>query len=207
MLKPLIIVIAGPSACGKTSLITWLRSRYPNLISTLPVDNYYYALDNIPLDDRHSVNFDHPKSIEWSLLETHIQQLLKAQSIQCPRYCYITQTRISPSITVTPTPIILIDGILSLAIPEIKKLADIALYIDTPIDICLARKIKRDIAERGRTIEQSIQQYLHMTRPMYYQFILPSREQADLIIPHSNSIEKSCKLLEQYLQAELSELQ
>lgn len=193
-----IIIVAGPAASGKTSLIHWLKNRHPNLVSVLPIDNYYYALDHMPEEERHFVNYDHPDSIEWTLLEEHLKMLKKGKTVECPNYCYVKQTRIQPSLITKPKPIILLDGLLTLSIENIRKLANTSLFIDTPIDICLARKIKRDIEERGRTIEQSTRQYLKMTRPMYYQFVLPSRQYADLILPGSKT-EKLGLLLEQYL--------
>jgi uridine kinase len=199
-MKPTIIIIAGPAASGKTSLISWLTQRYPDIISVIPMDNYYYSLDHMPEKERHFVNYDHPDSIEWSLLEKHLIQLANGKSILCPNYSYVKQTRVLPLIPVEPRPVILLDGLLSLSMPNIRKHADSAIYIDTPIDICLARKIKRDIEKRGRTLAQSTRQYLTMTRPMYYEYVLPSRQFADFILPCSERAHKQCAILEKYLQ-------
>lgn len=203
MSKPIIVIIAGPAASGKTSLITWLYNRYPHLISIICVDNYYFNQDHMPIHERFLQNYDHPDSLEWPLLEKHLRILKNKEAVEGPRYCFVQQTRIKPPISLTPKPVILLDGLLTLSVPSIRELADVSLYIDTPIDICLARKIKRDIDERGRTLEQSLNQYLTMTRPMYYEYILPSRQHADFIIPSSNNMEKACLLIENYLKHQL----
>lgn len=197
-MESIIIIIAGPAASGKTSLIQRLQTEHPDVISTLPVDHYYLSLDHVPQEKRLSFNFDHPNALEWALLENHLKALLENQKVECPGYCYVTCTRTQDTTTVYPKPIILVDGLLTLAIPSIRQLAHTSIYIDTPIDICLARKLKRDIEERGRTLEQSTAQYLSLTRPMYYAHVLPSRQFADLILP-GTSIEKQYTLLEQYL--------
>tara|TARA_A100001015_G_C14955710_1_gene698684 strand:- start:722 stop:1342 length:621 start_codon:yes stop_codon:yes gene_type:complete len=197
--NPIIIIISGPSASGKTHLIEWLYQRYAQHISVVSADNYYFKQDHIPLHDRLKVNYDHPDAIDWKLLASHLERLSINQSIQSPKYCFVKCTRLPSSITIKPKPIILLDGLLSLAMPSIRKLAHLSLYMDTPLDICLSRRIKRDVAIRGRTTEQVLNQYLTKTRPMYYDYILPSRQYADLIIPSSDHIEKVSVLLQQYL--------
>jgi uridine kinase len=199
MNTPLIVIVSGPSASGKTFLIEWLYQRHPDLLSVVSSDNYYSKQDHIPLHDRLSQNYDHPNAIEWSLLEKHLIQLKKQQTIQCPKYCFVKCNRLDTTITIKPRPVILLDGLLCLAIPNMRKLANLSLYIDTPLDICLTRRIKRDVATRGRTTDQVIAQYLTKTKPMYHEFIQPSRSFADLIIPSTEHIEKVCVLLEQHL--------
>jgi uridine kinase len=199
MEKPIIIIVAGPSACGKTHLIEWLYHQYPQYISVVCADNYYMKQDHIPVHERLNVNYDHPKAIEWSLLAAHLKQLQKKQVVEGPKYCFVKCTRLETSLTIKPKPIILLDGLLSLAIPNIRQLAQISLYIDTPLDICLARRLKRDVAVRGRTTEQVLNQYLTKTRLMYFDYVLPSRQYADFIIPSTDHIEKVSVLLEQYL--------
>jgi uridine kinase len=197
--KPTLIIIAGPSASGKTHLIEWLYKRYHRVISVVCADNYYFKQDEIPLEDRLKQNYDHPDALDWPLIEQHLIQLSKGQPVQCPRYCFVTCTRIQPPIIIQPKPIILLDGLLALAMPKIRALADLKIYLDTPLDLCIARRIKRDVATRGRNPEQVIDQYLTKVRPMYQEFIKPSREHADIILPSSDRIEKICVLLEQYL--------
>jgi uridine kinase len=199
MNKPMLIIIAGPSASGKTHLIEWLYHRHPGYMSIVSADNYYHKQDHIPLHERLLQNYDHPDAIEWGLLEKHLLQLLQKNTIQSPKYCFVKCTRTNNTLTIKPKPIILLDGLLCLAKPNIRQHANLSLYIDTPLDICLTRRIKRDVAVRGRTSEQVIQQYLSKTRPMYYEHILPSRQHADLIIPSTEHIEKVCVLLEQHL--------
>ena len=201
----MLVIVAGPSASGKTHLIEWLYHRHPNFMSVVLADNYYARQDHIPLHERLSQNYDHPDAIEWSLLEKHLIALKKGQVVQSPKYCFVKCNRLDTTLAVKPKPIILLDGLLCLAIPSIRKLANLSLYIDTPLDICLTRRIKRDVATRGRTTEQVISQYLTRTRPMYYEFIKPSRDHADLIIPSTEHIEKVCVLLEQHLVGYINE--
>lgn len=196
---PIIIIVAGPSASGKTHFIERLFQRHPGFMAIVCADNYYYQQDHIPLHQRLTKNYDHPDAIEWSLLEKHLIQLKQNQIVQSPKYSFVKCNRLETTLTIKPKPIILLDGLLCLAMPNIRQHAHLSLYIDTPLDICLTRRIKRDIATLGRTSEQVIQQYLTKTRPMYYQHILPSREHADLIMPSTDHIDKVCVLLEKHL--------
>lgn len=200
MSKPRIVIIAGPSSSGKTSLIERLSLRYPHLVSVLCVDNYYFKQDHIPIHERYDVNYDHPNSLEWPLLQRHLESLLENKTVQGPRYCFVTQTRIAPPVIINPKPLIVIDGILTLGQKDIMSLAEDAIYLDTPLDICLARLIERNLSERGRTLEQILDQYLHQTRPMFFEFVAPSKQYATHIIPYRDNIDESYSLLEKFLE-------
>lgn len=199
VMDPILLIIAGPTASGKSHLVEHLFKQLQPYIAVICADNYYHAYDEIAFEDRFNQNFDHPDAVEWSLIEKHIIELKAGKAVQTPKYCFKQQTRLSASTYVAPKPIILLDGILSLAMPEIRKHANLSIFLDTPLDICLHRKMSRDINERARTPDRILKQYLRFTRPMYQKFILPSRQYADIILPTSESVDKLCVLLKQYL--------
>ena len=185
--KPTIIAIAGASASGKTLFAqTIYKELLPELgregISILKEDSYYKAQDHLKMEERELTNYDHPNAFEHSLMSEHLHQLVENQDIECPIYCYKTHTRTKETIAVTPTPIILVEGILLLSNPELRDRFHIKVYMDTPLDICLIRRIKRDTVERERSIESITNQYLETVRPMYNQFIEPSKLWADIVI-------------------------
>jgi uridine kinase len=185
--KTTVIAIAGASASGKSLFAETIYQELlpelgPDGISIIKEDSYYRDQSNLSMDDRVQTNYDHPKAFEHELLTTQITQLISHKNIECPVYCYKTHTRTEKTITVNPTKIILVEGILLLSNPELRDCFDIKVYMDTPLDICLIRRIKRDTQERDRSLESITNQYLTTVRPMYYQFIEPSKAWADLVI-------------------------
>lgn len=135
------------------------------------------------MSERERTNYDHPQSMDHELLVQHLKQLKSGQAIELPQYCYKTHTRTDSTITIKPTQVVIIEGILLLTDSAIRQQVDMSIYMDTPLDICLARRIQRDVKERKRTLESVLAQY-HMTvRPMFKQFIEPSKQYADVIIP------------------------
>ncbi|ALO35180.1 uridine kinase [Colwellia sp. MT41] len=185
--KPTIIAIAGPSASGKTlfaqtihdELVTELGK---NGISIIYEDAYYRDQSHLSMQEREQTNYDHPDAFEHELLSDHLIQLTENKTINSPVYCYKTHTRINETKTLLPTKIILIEGILLLSNQELRDCFDIKVYMDTPLDICLIRRIQRDLVERNRSIESVTSQYLATVRPMYHQFIEPSKAWADIVI-------------------------
>lgn len=185
--KSTIIAIAGASASGKTLFAQTIYDELlPELgsegISIIKEDAYYKDQTHLELEERELTNYDHPNAFEHSLMSEHLHQLIQNNNIECPVYCYKTHTRTAETLTLAPTPIILVEGILLLSNPELRERFDIKVYMDTPLDICLIRRIKRDIVERDRSIESITNQYLDTVRPMYYQFIEPSKLWADIVI-------------------------
>lgn len=185
--KPTLIAVAGASASGKTLFAqTIFDELLPELgnegISIIKEDSYYKNQDHLVLAEREQTNYDHPNAFEHSLMTEHLHKLTQHQSVECPVYCYKTHTRLAETVKLTSTPIILIEGILLLSNPELRECFDIKVYMDTPLDICLIRRIKRDIIERERSLESITNQYLETVRPMYYQFIEPSKLWADIVI-------------------------
>jgi len=185
--KTTVIAIAGASASGKSLFAeTIYQELLPELgangISIIKEDSYYCDQSHLSMDDRIKTNYDHPKAFEHELLCTQITELIAQQEIECPVYCYKTHTRTKESISVKPTKIILVEGILLLSNPQLRDCFDIKVYMDTPLDICLIRRIERDTQERERSLESITNQYLTTVRPMYYQFIEPSKAWADIVI-------------------------
>jgi len=186
-IKPTIIAITGASASGKTLFAKTIFDELipeldENSISIIKEDAYYRAQDHLPMVERELTNYDHPNAFEHELLSEHLNDLVNGKTIETPMYCYQTHTRTDQTNKLSPTPIILVEGILLFSNPSLRNCFDIKVYMDTPLDICLIRRIQRDTVERGRSIESITQQYVQTVRPMYYQFIEPEKSWADLVI-------------------------
>ncbi len=181
---PLVIGICGGTGSGKTTVSNVIIDRVgADHIALLPHDAYYKDLGKLAPADRALVNFDHPNSLETSLLVEHIKQLKNWQSIELPVYDFKTHTRTTTTHHIEPQPVILVEGILILAEPELRELFDVKIFVDTDPDIRFIRRLERDIAERGRTSSSVIQQYMSTVRPMHLEFVEPSKRYADVIIP------------------------
>ncbi len=182
--NPLVIGIAGGTGSGKTTVARVILDRVgEDHIAYLPHDAYYKDNSHLPLSERIKINYDHPDSLETSLLIQHIQQLKEGRPIERPVYDFTTHTRTNETVTVLPRPIIMVEGILLFYEPELRKLFDVKIYVDTDPDIRFIRRLRRDITERGRTMESVIDQYLNTVRPMHLEFVEPSKRYADIIIP------------------------
>lgn len=180
----LVFGIAGGTGSGKTTIADYiLETVGPEKIAFLPHDAYYRDQTGLTLEERSQINFDHPSSLETELLIEHITKLRNQETIHLPSYNFKTHTRNQDTITIKPQPIILIEGILIFAEPELRKLFDLKIYVDTDADIRFIRRLKRDIEERGRTTESVIIQYLETVRPMHLEFVEPSKRYASVIIP------------------------
>ncbi len=183
--KGILIGITGASGSGKTLVAhTLYKQLGTEKVVNLQEDSYYKDLAHLPFEERVKFNFDHPDAFDHELLRKHISLLLKGKTIEHPVYDFTTHTRKKETRKVGPHEIVILEGILILAIPELRELMDIKIYIDTPADICFIRRLQRDIEERGRSVESVIKQYQETVRPMYMQFVEPSKRYADIIIPH-----------------------
>jgi len=196
----LVISIAGGSASGKTSVATNIINSLQsnNLhteVSLLNMDSYYRDLSFLPLDERKKFNFDHPDSIDWSLFYEHIDLLLSGRPIQKPIYSFVEYTRSSFYEIVLPKKVIIIEGLFALYDDKIRQLSNIKIFVEAPDDIRLIRRIQRDIKERGRNIEDIIEQYLNYVRPMYVKYIEPTKKYADIVIQNENSFDAALDLL------------
>ncbi|MBI9048115.1 MAG: uridine kinase [Anaerolineaceae bacterium] len=182
--KPIVIGIAGGSGSGKTTVANEILNKVgAHRIAFLPHDAYYRELGHLPKTQREQVNFDHPHSVETELLISHISSLLRGEAIEMPVYDFTTHTRTGECIYVEPKNIILVEGILIFAESELRKLFDMKIFVDTDSDIRFMRRLERDIAERGRTVDSVIHQYQSTVRPMHLEFVEPSKRYADVIIP------------------------
>ncbi len=184
MKKGIIIGIAGASGSGKTLVANNIMSALGSeKVVMLQEDSYYKDLSDIPFDERTGKNFDHPDAFDHELLANHLEQLLQGKSISHPIYDYKTHSRKKETRTVGPHTIVILEGILILNEPRLRNQMDIRVFIDTAPDICFIRRLKRDINERARSVDSVIRQYEETVRPMYFQFIEPSKRYADIIIP------------------------
>ena len=181
---PLIIGIAGGSGSGKTTVAQEILNRVgPDRIAYLPHDAYYKDLSGLPPVQKAEVNFDHPNSLETELLIQHVIQLKNRNPVELPVYDFSTHSRTEKTISITPHRVIVVEGILIFAEPELRPLFDLKIFVDTDGDLRFIRRLQRDITERGRTPETVIKQYLKTVRPMHLEFVEPSKRYADVIIP------------------------
>jgi uridine kinase len=181
---PLVIGIAGGTGSGKTTVATTILDRVGrDKIAFLAHDSYYRDLAHMPFEERVKVNFDHPDSLETELLVEHLNQIKNWQTIDVPVYDFTHHTRTNQVRKVEPRQVILVEGILIFAEPDLRKMFDVKIFVDTDADIRLIRRLQRDISERGRTTESVIHQYLTTVRPMHMEFTEPSKRYADVIIP------------------------
>lgn len=181
--RPFVLGIAGGSGSGKTTIIAQLRaSPYHDHLNVLPQDAYYLNGPDMPPSVRGTGNWDHPDALENTLYVEHIDALIAGAAIDQPVYDFATHSRTEQVIRVEPRPILVLDGILLLAIPEIRHRIDLRVFVDTPGEERVVRRILRDITERGRTVESVTQQFRESVRPMHDRFVEPSRNHAHLII-------------------------
>jgi uridine kinase len=183
-IDPLVIGIAGGTGSGKTTVASVILNKVGrSRIAYIPHDAYYKDLRHLPALRRQEVNFDHPDSLESELMEQHIKELRAWRSVQLPVYDFTTHTRTSQFVEVKPSRVILVEGILIFTEPVLREIFDVKIFVDTDSDIRFIRRLQRDIAERGRTMDSVITQYLSTVRPMHLEFVEPSKRYADVIIP------------------------
>lgn len=180
----LIVGIAGGTGSGKTTVVKKVIEKFPNdEVVVIPQDAYYKDNGQIPLEERQKINFDHPDSLEFSLLIEHLEELRKGRSIEMPVYSYLTCLRSKETITVKPARVVLVEGILILTDPGLRNMFDIKVFVDADADDRLGRVIQRDIIERGRSVLMVLERYHETVKPSHLQFIEPSKRYADIIIP------------------------
>ena len=183
-MKPVVIGIAGGSGSGKTTVQRQIMQVFgPERIALLDHDAYYKDLSHLPFEERMVFNFDHPDALETALMVQHIDQLIAGQPVEKPVYNFTTHSREAYTERVEPRSVIILEGILILAEPALRERMDIKIFVDTPDDVRLMRRIRRDMVERGRPIENILDQYERTVRPMHLEFVEPSKRYADIIIP------------------------
>jgi len=201
----MIIGICGGTGSGKTTIARKIVEAVgkENVI-LVEQDSYYRNLADMPLDERHQANFDHLDAFDNGMLVNHLKRLKQGQSIEMPIYDYKTHTRTSQTESIPPKPVIILEGILIFAEPTVIDLLDVRVYVDTPDDIRFIRRLRRDITERGRTMESVISQYFATVRPMHFEFVEPSKRNADIIIPEGGNTEIGVEFLCSKIREELS---
>ena len=183
-MDPIIIGIGGGTGSGKTTVAREVRKHFPEQsVVILHHDSYYVDRSDLPPASRENINYDHPDSFDNELLLLHLHELRAGRAVEKPIYDFETHTRRKETITVRPARIILLEGIMVLAEDALRESMDIKLYVDTDADERFIRRLRRDIADRGRTVDQVIDQYLKTVRPMHLQFVETSKRYADVIIP------------------------
>ena len=189
-MKTVIIGIAGGTASGKTTIAkkVYEESSKYGTVSMIKIDDYYKVLDHLTMEERTKVNYDHPDAYDISLLSEHLNLLKKGKSIEKPIYDFVIHNRSKDKIEIIePANVVILEGILTLAIKEIRDLCDIKLFVDTPDDIRFIRRLVRDMELRGRDVQSVVEQYLNTVRPMHISFVETSKSFADLIIPEGGN--------------------
>ncbi|MBT8213249.1 MAG: uridine kinase [Acidimicrobiia bacterium] len=181
--RPVVIGIAGGSGSGKSTIVDAIAEATGGRVGLLAHDAYYRDNAHLELEKRAAINYDHPDSLESELLVEHLAALRTGLSIDKPVYDFSTHLRTGETVRVEPAPVVIVEGILVLVEPDLRRLMDLKIFIDTDPDIRVLRRLQRDIAERGRDLESIIAQYEETVRPMHLQFVEPSKRYADIIIP------------------------
>ncbi|MEA3309541.1 MAG: uridine kinase [Chloroflexota bacterium] len=193
---PVVIGVAGGTGSGKTTVANRILEQVgAEHIAYIPHDAYYKDLRRLPPEERANVNFDHPDSLDTELMAIHLRALRAGEAVQIPQYDFTTHTRATETVKVAPAPIIIVEGILIFAEPELRELFDMRLYVDTAADIRLIRRLERDVQDRGRTFQAVIAQYLRTVRPMHLEFVEPSKRYADVIIPQGGFNKVAIKMV------------
>jgi len=186
---PLVIGLAGGSGSGKTTIARSIVNAIgPEQMAILQHDAYYRDQSDVPFEERVEVNYDHPNSLETDLMVHHIKELLESRPVERPVYDFTLHNRSTETVRIDPRPVILVDGILVLSEPELRKLMDLKIYVDADADLRIVRRWERDISERGRSFASVRDQYLQTVRPMHMQFVEPSKRYADIVIPEGYNI-------------------
>lgn len=201
-MDPVVVGVAGGTGSGKTTVAREiLRRAGTNQISLIQHDAYYKDLSDLPPAQRAMQNFDHPDALDNGLLSAHLKELKAERAVEIPVYDFTTHTRTAETVRVKPHRVILVEGILLFADEALRQLMDVKIYVDTDSDIRFIRRLQRDIAERGRTMESVIRQYLATVRPMHQEFVEPSKRYADVIIPEGGFNEVATEMIAARIRA------
>lgn len=200
----LIIGIAGGTGSGKTTVVKKIVETLPvNTVAVIPQDSYYNAQWDVPEELRKKTNFDHPDAFEWPLLAHQIEELRKGNAIEQPTYSYITCTRQQETVNVEPHDVIIVEGIMALYDKRLRELMDLKIFVDAEPDERLLRVIERDIAERGHSLEMLIDKYRNVLKPMHDEFIEPTKQYADIIIPNGGENARAVSMMQMYILSAL----
>jgi uridine kinase len=181
----LIIGIAGGTGSGKTTVVQQIMNELPHTeVGIISQDSYYKGSNSLSYEERSKTNFDHPRSLDFELLVSHLRELKAGKIINQPVYSFVTHNRTDDTIKTNPRKVIIVEGILILSNPELRDLFDIKIFVHADSDERLIRRLKRDISERGRDMEEVLNRYQNTLKPMHQQFIEPTKAYADIIIPN-----------------------
>ena len=196
-----IIGIAGGTGSGKTTVVRKIvQALPPHYVAVVPLDSYYNDTTHMTDEERRAINFDHPEAFDWKLLIKQINMLRNGEAIEQPTYSYILSNRLKETVHVEPKPVIIIEGIMTLINKKMRDMMDLKIFVDTDSDERLIRNIQRDVVERGRTVDQVLERYLNVLKPMHEQFIEPTKKYADLIIPQGGENLKGIGILCKYIE-------
>ena len=196
-----IIGIAGGPGSGKTTVVRKIAEALPpHCVAVVPVDSYYNDTTNLTMEERKAINFDHPDAFDWKLLTEHVKKLKNGEAVEQPTYSYIESNRQKETIHVEPKPVIIIEGIMALHNKKLRDAMDLKIFVDTDNDVRLIRNIRRDVVERGRTVEMVLDRYEKVLKPMHEQFIEPTKKFADLIIPWGGENRTGIHILKTYIE-------
>ena len=197
----IVIGIAGGTCSGKSTLIQKIKDEFGDAITMLSHDFYYKAHNDIPFEERKRLNYDHPDSFDTDLMIEHIRKLMDGESIERPVYDFTIHNRIDETVTVMPSKVIVVEGILIFENRELRDMCDIKVFIDTDADVRIIRRIVRDVSERGRTLESVVTQYLTTVKLMHEQFVEPSKKYVDVIIPEGGYNKVALEMLNERIYA------
>ena len=196
-----IIGIAGGTGSGKTTVVKRIsKALPPHCAAVIPLDSYYNDTSSLTPEERKAINFDHPDAFDWRLLTEHIRMLKEGKAVEQPTYSYIESNRQKETVHVDPKPVIIIEGIMALHYKKLRDMMDLKIFVDTDDDVRLIRNIRRDVVERGRTVDMVLDRYEKVLKPMHEQFIEPTKQYADLIIPWGGDNKTGIHILKTYIQ-------
>ena len=196
-----IIGIAGGTGSGKTTVVNRIiEALPPHYAAVIPLDSYYNDTTGMTPEERAAINFDHPDAFDWKLLNEHIRMLKNGEAVEQPIYSYIVSNRLKETVRVEPKPVIIIEGIMTLHNQKLRDMMDLKIYVETDDDVRLIRNIRRDIVERGRTVDMVLDRYEKVLKPMHEQFIEPTKKYADLIVPWGVDNRTGIHILKTYIE-------
>ena len=199
----IVIGIAGGTGSGKTTITRKIVQHFGGEVSVIYHDNYYKAHHNMSYTERTKLNYDHPDAFDTELLIEDLKKLRRGEAVQCPTYDYTVHDRSDRTVTVKPSKVIVVEGILIFQSIELCKLMDIKIYVDTDADVRMLRRIVRDVRDRGRSLESVVNQYLTTVKPMHEQFVEPSKRKADIIIPEGGHNQVALEMVLERVRAHI----
>lgn len=200
-MRPVLIGIAGGTGSGKSTLTQALKAHFADQAAVVYHDNYYKAQDDLTYEERTKTNYDSPKAFDNGLLVADLQKLIAGETVRCPVYDFALHNRSNKTVEVHPAPVILVEGILIFAQEKLCDLFDLKLFVDTDADVRILRRMRRDVAERGRTIESVEEQYLTTVKPMHDAYVEPSKKLADVIIPEGGHNKIALNMIMHHIEA------